>query len=132
MDSFYQDTRILVVDDEKLLTRIVEKDLIAEGGVSVCVENDSKLALEKAIEFKPDVVLLDIVMPDLDGHAVAEALRNHPETAAIPILHISAMIGDRGDLGKFFKTEDGYFLTKPFGRRDLLSAIDSTLADSLS
>ncbi|HAV14573.1 MAG TPA: hypothetical protein DCX06_13945, partial [Opitutae bacterium] len=75
------------------------------------------------------IVLLDIVMPGMDGHAVAKAIRSQPETASTAILHVSAMTSRHFSVGQFTKTESGYFLAKPFMRKDLLEAIRVTLSE---
>ena len=70
-----QRSRILIVDDEKVTTRLLRMTLEQSGKYEVRAENDSKGVVAAAIEFKPDLILLDVIMPGLDGGDVAVALK---------------------------------------------------------
>ena len=130
MEPESTEIRVLVVDDEELLTKIIERHLVSEGSFITCIERDSTHAAQKALEFMPHIILLDIVMPEMDGHAVAHAIKANAKTKHIPILHISAMASARCGIGQLSKTEEGFFLAKPFLRKDLLEAIRVTLTAS--
>jgi CheY-like chemotaxis protein len=85
--------RILVVDDETDLIELV-KFRLAGLGCEFLVATDGVQALTQARQFKPDLILLDILLPDLDGLSVCEILRRQPATKNIPVIFISALSGD--------------------------------------
>ncbi len=82
-------TRILVVDDNQSLVRIIEA-LLERRGYEVLTAFDGMEGLDRAREAKPDLIILDIVMPRLDGYEVCRLLQNNVDTAAIPILMLTA------------------------------------------
>lgn len=96
-----------------------------EGYETETAENGRE-GLEKVAAFKPDLVLCDVMMPELDGHGVVQALRSNKETALLPFIFLTAK-GDKADLriGMNFGADD--YLTKPVVRDDLLAAIESRL-----
>jgi CheY-like chemotaxis protein len=81
--------KIMVVDDEKLLRSMVGEALEGAGYSVLLVEN-GQMALACAKDYRPDCILLDIMMPDLDGYETCAALKADPELAAIPVILISA------------------------------------------
>ena len=85
--------RILVVDDEADLVELV-KFRLAGLGCEFLVASDGVQALSQARQFKPDLILLDILLPDLDGLSVCEILRRQPATKRIPVIFMSALTGD--------------------------------------
>ena len=82
--------KVLVVDDEDDIRRIARISLAAVGGMEVCEANSGAAAVERARRDDPDVVLLDMMMPGMDGVATLRALRAQPETAEIPIVFLTA------------------------------------------
>ena len=84
--------KILVVDDEEGFTKLLKMNLEKEGVYEVRVENVSANALNAAHEFLPDLVLLDIVMPGLDGGDVAGQLQEDPMLKNIPIIMMTALV----------------------------------------
>jgi CheY-like chemotaxis protein len=85
-----QINKILLVDDEKHVRRIAEIHLSAVPGWSVTVATSGAEALEKAQSDKPDLILLDLRMPGMDGLATLKNLRNNPETAGIAVILLTA------------------------------------------
>src|SRR4051812_29508069 len=83
-------TRILIVDDEPETTRLLQLILQRKRPYEVRVKNHSKQALDVARAFKPDVILLDIIMPELDGGDVARLIRHEPSFERVPIIFLSA------------------------------------------
>ena len=81
-------SRILVVDDEKVTTRLLRMTLEQTGKYEVRAENDSRVVVQAALEFHPDLVVLDVIMPDMDGGDVAAALREDFVIAALVELHL--------------------------------------------
>ncbi len=85
--------RILIVDDESTLTGLLKRLLERKCPYEVTVENDPAQALAVAVDFQPQLVLLDVIMPGLSGGDVATRLRKEKATQHIPIVFISAIAG---------------------------------------
>lgn len=85
-------TRVLLVDDEKSLTSLLKLNLEETGQYEVRVENWAEDALKAAREFKPDIVLLDIIMPRMPGGNVAAAIDADPELKGTPIVFLTAAV----------------------------------------
>ncbi len=117
-----QTAKVLVIDDEPEITDIVET-FLTEAGYVVSVENASRSAAAKARQFKPDVVLLDIMMPDMDGYQTCQAIKQDPELANVPIIFLTGK--DRtDDMGRSFKVGGDMFIKKPFSCERLLEIIN--------
>jgi CheY-like chemotaxis protein len=102
--------RILIVDDEDDFIELV-KFRLAGLACEFIVANDGVQALSQARQYKPDLILLDILLPDLDGLSVCEILRRQPSTKKIPVIFISAL---SGDVTKRTASMHAYdFFTKP-------------------
>ncbi len=82
--------KVLIIDDEPDVRSVARLSLGRVGGMDVVELPGGLTAVDTAIEQKPDVILLDLMMPEMDGVATLEALRAHADTAAIPILFITA------------------------------------------
>lgn len=117
--------KVLVIDDEKLQTKMIQRHLEAIGSYTVRIENEGARALTSAFEFAPDVILLDIVMPQVDGHSITQQLKAEPQTAHTPIIFISALARKTDTIGTLSQIKDSYFLAKPFLRNDLIHAIET-------
>jgi two-component system, OmpR family, alkaline phosphatase synthesis response regulator PhoP len=102
--------RILLVDDENDFIELLRYKLAGQG-YDFIVANDGVQALSQARQFKPDLILLDILLPDLDGLSVCEILRRQPATKAIPIIFMSALTSDVTKRTVAMQAED--FFTKP-------------------
>ena len=102
--------RILIVDDESDFIELV-KFRLAKLGCEFLVANDGVHALSQARQFKPSLILLDILLPDLDGLSVCEILRRQPGTKKIPVIFMSALTGDVTKRSAAMHAED--FFTKP-------------------
>jgi CheY-like chemotaxis protein len=85
-------TKILVIDDDTLFTQALEMYLESLGSYEIRVENDPRKALEVACEFQPSVVLLDVIMPWLDGGEVAAKFAAHPVLCGLPIIMLTALV----------------------------------------
>jgi len=113
-----QTAKVLVIDDEPEITDIVET-FLTESGYNVEVENSARNALEKARQFIPDVILLDIMMPDVDGYNVCQEIKNDPKLASVPVIFLTGK--DRNDdMGRSFKVGGDMFIKKPFSCERLL------------
>lgn len=84
--------RVLMVDDELSFTRMTKRNLEAVGGFEVATESRARSALAAAREFRPDIILLDVMMPDGDGGQVAAELSEDAELRNVPILFLTAAI----------------------------------------
>jgi len=116
---------ILVIDDEPQVTEIVET-FLTSAGHTVYVDNVASSGLKKAKELKPDLILLDIMMPEIDGYDICNNLKNDPDTANIPVLFLTGK--DRGDdMGRSFQVGGDMFIKKPFSCDRLLEIINIIL-----
>jgi DNA-binding response OmpR family regulator len=102
--------RILIVDDERDFIELVQYRL-AGLGCEFIVANDGVQALSQARQFKPNLILLDILLPDLDGLSVCEILRRQPSTKKIPIIFMSALTSEVTRRTVVMQADD--FFTKP-------------------
>ena len=120
--------KILVVDDEVSLSRMVKLNLEATGRYEVLVENKGSLALQAARKFKPNLILLDIVMPDLEGSEVAQQVKADPELKNTPIVFLTATVTTE-EVGMSGGTIGGQpFLAKPVTAAQLVDCIDKHVA----
>ena len=85
-------TRVMMVEDEADIQAIARLSLEVLGQFTVDVCNTGPEALQRAAEFQPDLILLDVMMPLMDGPATLRALRAQPETAAIPVIFMTAKV----------------------------------------
>jgi DNA-binding response OmpR family regulator len=120
--------KILVVDDEPMVIRMATDALTARGFVVVSAPNGYE-GLIAAREQKPDLILLDVVMPDLDGHEVLARLRKDDRTKDIPVIHLSA-VGDFDQ--QLHAMEDGSkdYITKPIRPSELADRVEAFLDPS--
>jgi DNA-binding response OmpR family regulator len=102
--------RILIVDDEDDFLELLQYKL-ARHGYDLVVATDGVNALSQARTLKPNLILLDILLPDLDGLSVCEILRRQPGTKKIPIIFMSALTGDVTKRTACMEADD--FFTKP-------------------
>jgi DNA-binding response OmpR family regulator len=117
--------KILVIDDEPQITDVVEA-FLANAGHQVFVDNVAAEGLKRAKTIKPDVILLDIMMPGTDGYNVCNELKNDPATANIPVVFLTGK--DRNDdMGRSFKVGGDMFIKKPFSCERLLEIINIIL-----
>lgn len=122
--------RVMVVDDEASFTRMIKLNLEATGDYIVETVNESLKAFDVAKEFKPDIILLDVVMPGADGGDVALNLRNRSVTRNIPIIFVSAMVSKEESKQGFYQSGGEHFLAKPVDKSTLCGAIETVLSSS--
>ncbi|HEY7449896.1 MAG TPA: response regulator [Vicinamibacterales bacterium] len=105
--------RILLIDDEVTITRGLALYLQENGACDVRVENTGRRAVSAAREFQPDLILLDIVMPDADGGAIAAEIKADPVLQTTPLVFLTALVSHR-EVGTESKQIGGHpFLAKP-------------------
>lgn len=113
--------RILLVDDEPSLIKIIHKLLTVEG-YEVLIAKDGEEALQMARSEKPDLLLLDIKLPKLDGYQVCRQLKEDPQYRQIPIIMLSALAQEQ-DRERGFQAGTDAYMPKPFGIQELLDKI---------
>ena len=115
----------MIIDDEPEITEIVDT-FLSEAGYQVAVENNSTNAVERVRMYRPDVVLLDIMMPGISGYQICEDLKKDPEFATLPIIFLTGK--DRNDdQGRSFKSGGDMFIKKPFSCERLLEIVNIIL-----
>lgn len=123
-------TRVLVIDDEPEITDIVEA-FLTEAGYSVTSENQPTNAVAKVKEFQPNVILLDIMMPGLDGYDICQQIKELPDMAHVPIIFLTGK--DRADdMGRSFKVGGDMFIKKPFSCERLLEIVNIVVMSTAS
>lgn len=118
-------TKILMVDDDKLVTDLLDKLLRAEGYQTFAV-NESAKAVEMAQAIKPDLILLDLMMPQPDGFRVCRSLRELAEFADTPIIIVTAL-DDSDSRAVAFGAGANDYLAKPFHPDELAEKILAAL-----
>ncbi len=121
--------KILLVDDEESITRTLKLFLDRRGGYEVRTENRGSRAIQVARDFRPDLIVLDIVMPDADGGAIAQDLGEDPELKSVPIVFLSAIIKENEIGGQGVVIGDGghTYLAKPVEPDALIGHIQERL-----
>jgi two-component system alkaline phosphatase synthesis response regulator PhoP len=120
--------KILAVDDERHIVRLVEVNL-QRAGYEVVTAYDGREALEKVQSENPDLVVLDVMMPYMDGFEVLKNLKADPATAEIPVIMLTAKAQD-ADVFKGWQSGVDCYLTKPFNPMELLTFV-KRIFDSL-
>ena len=114
--------KILIVDDDKDVLSVLEKRLTVEK-YSVITANNGQDAIILAKAQRPDLIMLDIIMPDIDGAEVAGKLREDPETRNIPVIFLTCMLTPEEEKQKRHHVAGNIFIAKPYDIKELLSEI---------
>ena len=117
--------KILVIDDEPEITDII-KAFLSNASYEVLVENSSVMGVEKAKTYKPDLILLDIMMPFMDGYEVCASIKKDIELCGVPILFLTGKDAS-DDGGQSFKSGGDLFIKKPFSCERLLQMVKMVL-----
>lgn len=117
--------KILLIEDNNEVRENTAEILIL-AGYTVATAPNGKIGVEKAQSEKPDLIICDIMMPELDGYGVLHILSKNPETASIPFIFLTAK-AEKTDMRKGMTLGADDYLTKPFDDTDLLNAIETRL-----
>lgn len=121
--------RVLLVDDEPAFTRVIRNYLDTTGRFIVRMENDPKRVIETAREFQPEIVLLDVIMPEVDGGEIAGALQQDPQCRSIKHVVFLTAIVSKEDVRRPGELIGGRpFLVKPVDLDTLITFMDGLLA----
>ena len=123
-------TTVLVVDDNEDNVQIMSAILLGRG-FDVRIARDGRSALEAVRQQRPDLILLDVMMPGMDGMEVLDHVKADTRSARIPVIMVTAKSQDQ-DLLAGYKYGADYYITKPFTSRQLLYAIELVLGDKAS
>ena len=118
--------KVMVVDDEEDMVRLLQLTLANESRYQLLLATDGAAALEIARREKPDVVFLDILMPDVDGYQVCRALKQDPEAAHAKVVVLTALAQEVDRQRAQEAGADDYF-TKPFSPTALLDKLEELL-----
>jgi CheY-like chemotaxis protein len=119
--------RILIVDDEPGVTRSLKLNLEATANYEVRTENDSALAIDAARAFHPQLILLDVLMPRLDGCDVSARIHADPELKDTPIVFLTALTNNEDTGGHAVAAGSTVYLAKPVDTEELIKCIEQTL-----
>ena len=120
--------RILVIDDEPDFTYMLKLSLESMGYYRVGVENEATRAVRAAREFGPDLIVLDIMMPGLDGSEVASRIRSDAALRDVPVLFMTALVSHAEARGGSCSSGGQTFLPKTLGTGKLIECIEEKLA----
>lgn len=119
--------RVLVIDDEANVTHLVKLALERTGFYTVREENSSTQAVNTAREFKPDVILLDVIMPNIDGGALAVSFDADPYLKTVPKIFITGAVSRKEAKEEGLQSGGFVFLAKPINLQNLLHCLEGVL-----
>jgi len=121
-----QGKRILAVDDERHIVRLIQVNL-ERAGYQVATAFDGSEALKKVEAEKPDLIVLDVMMPRMDGFEVLKRLQANPDTRGIPVIMLTAKAQD-ADVFRGWSSGVSAYLTKPFNPLELVTFVRRILS----
>jgi len=116
--------RVLLVEDDRNVRRVAQLALEMVGKMKVCACESGAQALAAVNDFRPQLVLLDVMMPDMDGPAVLKRLREQPDTASIPIVFLTAKVQNE-ELRQLRALGALDIISKPFDAMTLAQSVNS-------
>ncbi len=119
---------VLIVDDEPM-ARTLLRLMLVRAGFNVSEAEDGYDALKKVQDYQPDIILLDVMMPGMDGFTVCETLRGEEKTSALPIIMLSAKT-DLESINKGLRVGATKYLTKPISPEDLTRHVHDALGNT--
>lgn len=117
--------RILVVEDEESLL-MLERILLSSKGYSVTGVMDGRAALEEIAANRPDLVILDIMLPEMDGFEVCKQIKENPDTSGIPVVMLTAKKSNQ-DVNRGMQVGADAYITKPFKSAKVIEVIEGLL-----
>ena len=121
--------KIVVIEDNLAILKMITSILEQKERFSVITAANGKEGLELIMREKPDLVVSDIMMPQLDGLSLLERLRKYSATKSLPVILLTAKARDK-DIQEGYRKGADYYITKPFTKGDLLRGVNLMLADS--
>lgn len=123
--------RVLLIDDEASFTELLKVNLEEAGGYDVRIENRGSYGLEAARDFQPDIIFLDVIMPDLDGSRVAALLKMDAVLKDVPIVYVTAILSKRDKNAP--STIGGVgFIAKPVSTGEIIACIQKYAGNGVS
>ncbi|PYQ31142.1 MAG: response regulator [Acidobacteria bacterium] len=122
--------KVLLVDDSNTVL-LMEKMILAKGPYEIVIARDGAEAIVKAHSEQPDVILLDVVMPKLDGLSACAAIRQHETTAHIPIIMVTTR-GEEHNIETAFRNGCTDYVTKPINGLELLAKLQNVLGAGMA
>jgi CheY-like chemotaxis protein len=116
--------KVLIIDDEVAFTNIVRLTLEGKQNYEVCVENNPRMAIATARKFWPDIIILDVVMPELDGGEVHTQFLADPILKRIPIIFLTAIVRQKEVDETKGMIGGSFYIAKPVSADDLILAIE--------
>jgi CheY-like chemotaxis protein len=116
---------ILIIDDAPLSLKMAA-EILGHNGYRLALADGGMAALNFIEEKRPDLILLDIIMPDIDGFAVCEKLKSSPDTATIPVIFLTGR-AENGDITKSYDLGGADYLAKPFNSAEMLAKVKTHL-----
>lgn len=120
--------RILAVDDESDVLLIIKTALISEG-YAVTTASNGPDALALAQEQRPDLIVLDMMMPEMSGFEVLQELRSREETHSVPVIMLTG-VSDKSKIRQAIDSGIDYYIVKPFEFHDLISKVRVAISDA--
>ncbi len=114
--------RILVVDDDSTISLIVTKILKKEG-YQVFTANNGRIGIEEALSIQPDLILMDIRMPEMDGYEATDLIKRIPQLTEVPVVFLTG-VAPYADAGKAFRKGGVSYICKPFTNVQLLEVVN--------
>jgi DNA-binding response OmpR family regulator len=118
---------VLIIDDEPDFLKIASVRLTREGGFRVCIANTAENGLNMAKVMHPDVILLDMMMPKIDGHEALRRLKEDENTKDIPVIMLTS-VGSDEKIASSLNLGASCHLTKPYNPKELLNEVSLAVA----
>jgi DNA-binding response OmpR family regulator len=122
--SFPESKKILIIDDSELIRRLLRN--VLEESYVVYEAANGALGYQSALDLAPDLIMTDLLMPEMDGYELVKAVRDHHSTSHIPVIMLTSVHGDDNQMQGYRLGVDAY-LIKPFRREELLVRVASLL-----
>jgi len=125
INSFFDNANVLIVDDDQY-NLIILGEILKRNGCTIRSFLDGVAALRASEELKPDIILLDVMMPGMDGYEVCQRLKENPNLCDVPVIFISSLQGSK-DVVKALRSGGVDYITKPFEAEEIVSRVNTHL-----